>query len=93
VGKAPFGINPYAMILGEPMGSVKIISGKYGKILGVHIIGPGAVDLIGQAALAIQVEATVEDLGWAVPMHPSSGEAQVDAAQDVEGMALHLPKW
>ncbi len=93
VGKAPFGINPYAMILGEPMGSVKIISGKYGKILGVHIIGPGAVDLISQAALAIQVEATVEDLGWAVPMHPSSGEAQVDAAQDVEGMALHLPKW
>jgi len=91
VGKVPFGINPKAMIMGNTAGSVKIIAGKYGKILGVHIIGPNAVDLIGEAALAIQAEATVEELGWAVRNHPALAEAQVDAALDVEGMALHLP--
>jgi len=94
VGKVPTAINPYAMILDETNGVVKIIAcKKYGKIVGVHIMAPGAVDLINAAAVAMLSEATVGELMRFIPMHPSIGEAVVDAAMDVEKRSLHLPKW
>ncbi len=94
VGKVPTAINPYAMILDETNGVVKIIAcKKYGKIVGVHIMAPGAVDLINAAAVAVLSEATVGELMRFIPMHPSIGEAVVDAAMDVEKRSLHLPKW
>lgn len=93
VGKFPIAINPYAMILEEGAGMVKVIAGRYGKILGVHVMAPGAVDLINTAAMAMMAEATVEELIHLIPAHPSIGEALVDAAMDVEKRSLHLPKW
>ncbi len=94
IGKVPLAINPYAMILDETAGEIKIIAGKkYGKILGVHIMAPGAVDLINAAAVAMLSEATVEELRRLIPMHPAIGEAMVDAAMDVEKRSLHLPPW
>lgn len=94
IGKVPTAINPYAMILDETAGTVKIIAcKKYGKIVGVHILAPGAVDLINVAAVAMLSEATVGELMRFIPMHPSIGEAMVDAAMDVEKRSLHLPQW
>ena len=94
VGKVPLAVNPHAMLVGATAGEIKIIAAKkYGKILGVHVLAPGAVDLINTAALAMQVEATAGDLMRLMPRHPSIGEALVDAAMDVEKRSLHLPKW
>lgn len=91
IGKVPLAINPYAMILDQTPGVIKVIAcKKYGKILGVHIMAPGAVDLINAAAVAMLSEATVGELMRFIPMHPSIGEALVDAAMDVEKRSLHL---
>ena len=92
IGEAPTAINPYALILDETAGVVKIIAGRrYGEILGVHIMAPGAVDLINVATVAMLSEATVDELIRLIPMHPATGEAMVDAAMDVEKRSLHLP--
>ncbi len=93
IGRFPVAMNPYAMILDEGAGMVKVIAGRYGKILGVHIMAPGAVDLVNTAAIAMLAEATVQELIRLIPGHPSVGEALVDAAMDVERRSLHLPKW
>jgi dihydrolipoamide dehydrogenase len=81
------------MILDETAGMVKIITGRHGKLLGAHIVSPGAIDLIDTFILAMLSEATAADLMRIVARHPSLGEAVVDAALDVEKRALHLPRW
>jgi dihydrolipoamide dehydrogenase len=93
VGKIPTALNPMAMILDETAGEIKVIAGKYGKILGAHLVAPGAVDLINTVAMAMLSEATVQELMRLIPRHPSLGEALVDAAMDVEKRSLHMPKW
>jgi dihydrolipoamide dehydrogenase len=94
VGKVPLAVNPQAVLLGATAGEIKVIATrKYGKILGVHMLAPGAVELISVAALAMQAEATVGELMRLIPRHPSIGEALVDAAMAVEERSLHLPKW
>jgi len=91
IGEVPTAINLYAMILDETAGVIKIIADKrYGEILGVHIMAPGAVDLINVAAVAMLSEATVDEMIRLIPMHPALGEAIVDAAMDVEKRSLHL---
>jgi dihydrolipoamide dehydrogenase len=93
VGRFPTAFNPYAMILDETAGTIKVIaSKKYGKILGVHVMAPGAIDLINAATVAMLSEATVRELMHFFPAHPSLGEAMVDAAMDVERRSLHLPR-
>jgi dihydrolipoamide dehydrogenase len=94
VGKVPMALNPYAMILGQTAGEIKILAcKKYGKIVGAHMVAPGAVDLINTVAVAMISEATVDELMRFIPRHPSIGEALVDAAMDVENRCLHMPKW
>jgi dihydrolipoamide dehydrogenase len=93
IGEVPTAINLYAMILDETAGVIKIIADRrYGEILGVHIMAPGAVDLINVAAVAMLSEATIDELMRLISMHPALGEAVVDAAMDVEKRSLHLPK-
>jgi dihydrolipoamide dehydrogenase len=89
VGKAPLAVNPYALILDQPAGVCKILVGKYDKILGAHIIAPGAADLINAIAVAMLSEATLHELLRLVPMHPAIGEGLLDAAMDVQGRSLH----
>jgi len=92
VGKFPFAANGKATILGEREGFVKIIAeAKYDEILGVHILGPHATDLIGEAVLAMRLEATIPDLGQAIHPHPTLTEALMEAAFDVHGRAIHIP--
>lgn len=94
VGKVPTAINPYAMIADETAGMVKVIAGsKYGKLLGAHIMAPGAVEMINAVSIAMLSEATVGELMRFIPAHPAIGEALVDAALDVEKRSLHLPDW
>jgi dihydrolipoamide dehydrogenase len=93
IGEVPTAINLYAMILDETAGVIKMIANRrYGEIVGVHIMAPGAVDLINVAAVAMLSEATIDELMRLISMHPALGEAVVDAAMDVEKRSLHLPK-
>lgn len=90
VGKFPMAANGKALILNAGEGLVKIISDeKYGEILGVHIIGPRATDLIAEGALAIRLEATVEELISTIHSHPTVTETVREAALHVEKRAIH----
>jgi dihydrolipoamide dehydrogenase len=90
VGKFPFTANSRASIIGEHEGFIKVISdADYGEILGVHIIGPQATELIAEAVAAMELEATVEDLIWTIHAHPTLAEAMLDASNSVYGMAIN----
>jgi dihydrolipoamide dehydrogenase len=90
IGKFPFTANSRASIVGQHEGFIKIISdADYGEILGVHIIGPQATELIAEAVVAIELEATVEDLMWTIHAHPTLAEAMLDASNSVYGMAVN----
>jgi dihydrolipoamide dehydrogenase len=91
VGRFPFAANGMATILGQRTGMVKIIvDERYYQILGVHIVGPGATDLIAGAGLAIRLDVTPEDIGATLHAHPSLSEALWEAARDVTGEAIHF---
>jgi dihydrolipoamide dehydrogenase len=90
VGKFPFTANSRASIVGQHEGFIKIVSdAKYGEILGVHIIGPQATELISEAVAAMELEATVKDLMWTIHAHPTLAEAMLDATNSVYGMAIN----
>ena len=90
VGKFPFAANSRASIVGQHEGFIKIVSdAEYGEILGVHIIGPQATELIAEAVAAMELEATVEDLMWTIHAHPTLAEAMLDASNSVYGMAIN----
>jgi len=93
VGVVPLGVNAMAMILGQSDGVIKVVGERrYGELLGVQIMGPGAAEMIGQAALAIQMEATLEELARTVMPHPTLSESISDAARAALGWAIFLPK-
>jgi dihydrolipoamide dehydrogenase len=93
IGKFPFLNNGKALAMGEPEGFVKIIAeNELGQILGVHILGENATDLIGECLLAMNVEASIEDLGEVVKGHPTLSEAVTEAALDWQGLSIHMPK-
>lgn len=90
VGKFPFAGNSKATIIGSHDGFVKIVAdAKYGEILGVHIIGPQATELISEAVLALELEATVDELMFTIHAHPTLAEAMLDAYASVDGMAIN----
>jgi dihydrolipoamide dehydrogenase len=90
IGKFPFTANSRASIMGAHEGFIKIVSeSEHGEILGVHIIGPQATELIAEAVAAIELEATVEDLMWTIHAHPTLAEAMLDASNSVYGMAIN----
>ncbi|HKB68590.1 MAG TPA: dihydrolipoyl dehydrogenase [Pyrinomonadaceae bacterium] len=91
IGKFPMSASGKARILGEEEGFVKIVGeGKYDEILGVHIIGPHATELIAEACVAMQLESTAEELGRTMHAHPTVSETVMEAAEDVHGLALHI---
>ena len=90
VGKFPFLANSKATIVNSHEGFIKIVSdAQHGEILGVHIIGPSATELIAEAVVAIELEATVDDLMFTIHAHPTLSEAMLDAAGSVQGMAIN----
>lgn len=91
VGRFPFRGNGRALILGKAAGFVKIIGDKkYGEILGVHIIGPNATELIAECAAAMHLEACVEDIAETIHAHPTVSEAVMEAAESFLGGAIHM---
>lgn len=90
-GSFPFRANPRARCIGESEGIVKIIGEKRtGCVIGLHIIGPEASELIGQGVLAIVKRATVEEVARICVAHPTLSEAIKEAALDALGRALHI---
>jgi dihydrolipoamide dehydrogenase len=90
VGKFPFLGNAKAGIVGSHDGFVKVVAdAKYGEILGVHIIGPQATELIAEAVAVMELEGTVEHLMFTIHAHPTLSEAMLDGYGAVEGMAIN----
>jgi len=93
IGRFPFVGCGKALVINETNGLVKIIADKkYGEVLGVAILGPHATDLINEAALAIQMEATFEEIAHTIHAHPTIAESIMEAALDVDAKAIHMPK-
>lgn len=92
IGQAAFAASGRAMSILEEDGFVKVISDATdGVILGVEIVGPHASDLISEAALALEMGATAEDVGFTVHPHPTLPEMLMEAAEAIEGKAIHVP--
>jgi len=90
VGKFTFKSLGKAMAINENVGLVKIVTdAKYGEILGVHIVGPHATDLIHEACVSIKLESTIDELMHTIHAHPTLAEAVMEAAQDVKGESVH----
>jgi dihydrolipoamide dehydrogenase len=91
VGKFPFSAIAKASILGKSDGFIKIIAGaKYDEILGVHIVGPKATELLSEGTLALELEATVAELLHMIHPHPTLSEAMGEAAHGVIGETIHI---
>ncbi len=91
VGKFPFSASGKARILGEEEGFVKVISeAKYDELLGVHVIGAHATELIAEAGVAMQLESTAEELGRTIFAHPTVSESMMEAAEGVHGLTIHF---
>jgi dihydrolipoamide dehydrogenase len=90
IGKFPFVANSKASILGRHDGFVKVVADEqYGEILGVHIIGPEAFELISECVLAMEAEATVETVMHTIHAHPTIYEAVGEAFNAVYGLAIN----
>ncbi|MEK6683109.1 MAG: dihydrolipoyl dehydrogenase [Nitrospirota bacterium] len=93
VGRYPFRALGRAHTMDEIAGFVKVITeAESGRILGVHIIGPHASDLIHAAAIAMRLGAKASDMAEMIHAHPTLSEAMMEAAEDVYGSAIHLPR-
>ena len=93
VGRFSFAANGRALASGDNVGFVKVVADtKYGEVLGVHIIGPMAAEIINQASLIMEMEITVDEVVKTIYGHPTYSEALFEAFADVLGEAVHLPK-
>jgi len=93
IGRFPFVGCGKALVINETEGLVKIITEKkYGEVVGAAILGPHATDLINELAVAIQMEATFEEIAHTIHAHPTIAESIMEAALDVDAKAIHMPK-
>jgi dihydrolipoamide dehydrogenase len=91
VGKFPFTASGKARILGETDGFVKIVSEtKYDEVLGVHIIGPHATELLAEACVGMALETTADELGRIMHAHPTVSESVMEAAEGVHDLTIHM---
>lgn len=91
IGKFPFTANSKASIMNQHEGFIKVVSdAKFGEILGVHIIGPVATEIIAEAVTALELEATVEDMMFTIHAHPTVAEGLLDGFSAVEGEAINI---
>ena len=91
VAKFPFSASGKARILGEEEGFVKVVADRrYDEILGVHIIGPHATEIIHEAIVAMHLESTADELGRTIHAHPTVSEAVMEAAEGIHGLTIHI---
>jgi dihydrolipoamide dehydrogenase len=92
-GMFPLMANGKSLVMNEYSGFVKFVTdSETDEILGLHMVGPRATDLIGEGALAIRLEATIEEIVTTIHGHPTVSESLHEAAHAVHGLALHMPK-
>ena len=92
IGKFSFGANGRAIASSEEEGFVKVIcEGKYGEILGIHIIGSKATEMIAAGVIMLEMELTIEEASEVIYAHPTFSEAILEACADCLGKCLHLP--
>lgn len=92
VGRFDFAASGRALTLGETEGLTKIVADTTtDEILGIHILGPEAGELISAAAMAMQLEATVEEMAHTIHTHPTLAETLMEAAEDYYGLGIHTP--
>ena len=90
-GVFPFLASGRAKAMGETVGMVKLLADAHtDRLLGAHILGPGASELIAEAVLAMELQASAEDLARTIHAHPTLSEAMHEAALGVAGEALHV---
>ncbi len=90
VGRFPFSANGRALGMGEPIGMVKLVSeAGSGEILGAHVLGPHASDLIAEPTIAMEMGATAEDMDLTIHAHPTLPEAMQEAALGTTGKMIH----
>ena len=91
VGKFPFAALGRAMSIGETEGFAKVVAdSQSGRVLGVQLCGPSASDLVSEAALAVEMVATAQDVAMTVHPHPTLGEALMEASAAALGRAIHI---
>jgi len=91
VGRFPFRASGRAIASGDEEGLVKLVAGaKYGEILGAHLIGHGATELIAEIGLARTLEATAKEIQATVHAHPTLAETLAEAALDIDGLTLNI---
>ena len=91
VGKFPFQASGKAVASNTSEGFVKLLVGeKYGEILGAHIVGADATEMIAEYCLAMKLEATAEEIHGTIHAHPTMSEAMMEAAAAVFGEAIHI---
>jgi len=91
IGKFPFTANSKASIIDNHEGFIKVVAdAKFGEILGVHIIGPVATELIAESVAVMELGGTVDDLMFTVHAHPTVSEGMLDAFSAVEGKAINI---
>jgi dihydrolipoamide dehydrogenase len=92
VGRFPFAASGRAVAAGEPAGFVKIIAhSETGEILGAHIIGASAAELINEMSLAMRLHATLEDVASTIHVHPTFSESLLEAAWATQLLPVHIP--
>ncbi|PIZ56835.1 dihydrolipoyl dehydrogenase, partial [Candidatus Woesearchaeota archaeon CG_4_10_14_0_2_um_filter_57_5] len=89
-GRFPFSALGRAMTLNQTDGFVKFVTDEKGLVLGVHGVGPGMSDIISEAALAIELGATAEDIALTIHPHPTLSESLMEAAEAVLGESIHI---
>jgi dihydrolipoamide dehydrogenase len=91
IGKFPFVGNSKATILGNHGGFIKVVSDeKFGEVLGIHIIGPLATEILAEAAAVLNLEGTIDDLMNMIHAHPTVWEAMGDAFASVRGLQINV---
>ncbi|HXF51820.1 MAG TPA: dihydrolipoyl dehydrogenase [Dehalococcoidia bacterium] len=91
VGRFPFRANGKAVATEHTDGMIKVVAdAATGEILGVHLVGPDATELLAEATLGLTLESTPRELGWVVHAHPTLSEAVKEAALAVDGEAIHF---
>lgn len=91
VERFPWSANGKAVAIAETEGFTKVITGKYGEILGAHIIGPDATNLISEFSVAMRGELTVEEISETIHPHPTLSEGLREAVLAVQGRPIHIP--
>ena len=91
IGKFPFSALGRAMAVNETDGFIKVVADKAShEILGVHIVGPSATDLISEGVLALEMHAFLEDVALSMHPHPTLGEGMMEASMNGLGHAIHI---